>query len=577
MLPTDIVRSLLLTEFKLAEPDIESAAASARAERLPLETVVVDKNLVPEGVFYEKAAAALGVPLVRLSDREIRQEILTTIPREFAETHQVVAFDKNDQGLFVAVADPTDIQTIEFLRRKTGLTPVVHLAAARELKEGLKNYHTDTTGEKFITKLTEGLTHGDTDYLKKLAAEAPTVNIVNTVIEHAIYEGASDIHIEPTESTLVVRYRVDGALREAMQLPERVAQGIVARLKILANLKIDEHMIPQDGRFKIKLHDEQLSFRVSIIPVYDGEKIVMRVLQEGQKPLTLDELGFLPGPKAIVERAIAKPHGMVLVTGPTGSGKTTTLYSLLGLLNTPDVNICTIEDPIEYHVGGINQSQINPKAGFTFAGGLRAFLRQDPDIIMVGEIRDNETAELAIHAAMTGHLVLSTLHTNDAPTTIPRLADMDIPAFLIAFTANIIVAQRLVRKICAYCKQEYPLDKSATAELSRLLDAKKLLTLYGAAGIKLEPGEKSLETLRFFRGAGCSRCKSSGYKGRVGIYEVLEIDKELTALINSRASADEIKKYAEEKQGMITMFQDGLVKAKQGVTTIEEVLRATRD
>jgi type II secretory ATPase GspE/PulE/Tfp pilus assembly ATPase PilB-like protein len=350
----------------------------------------------------------------------------------------------------------------------------------------------------------------------------------------------------------------------------------MARIKILSNLKIDEHMIPQDGRFKIQVQDETLSFRVSIIPVYDGEKIVMRLLHESQKPLTLDQLGFLPGPKEAVATAIDKPHGMILVTGPTGSGKTTTLYSLLGMLNQPDVNISTIEDPIEYHVAGINQSQINPRVGFTFASGLRAFLRQDPDIIMVGEIRDQETAEIAVHAALTGHLVLSTLHTNDAPTTLPRLLDMGIPPFLVAFTTNVIVAQRLVRKICEHCKKSFTLEKKAADELEKLLDFKKLTALLKSQGIEIDTEEKSIETIKFWRGEGCVRCKDSGYKGRIGIYEVLEMDKELADKISARAGADDIRKFAAEKN-MITMLQDGLIKAKQGITTIEEVLRATRD
>ncbi|MEK6902787.1 MAG: GspE/PulE family protein, partial [archaeon] len=338
---------------------------------------------------------------------------------------------------------------------------------------------------------------------------------------------------------------------------------------------IDEHMVPQDGRFKIQIQEERLSFRVSIIPVYDGEKIVMRLLHEGQKPLTLDQLGFLPMARALVEAAIEKPHGIILVTGPTGSGKTTTLYSLLGILNTPDVNICTIEDPIEYHVKGINQSQINTRAGFTFAGGLRSFLRQDPDIIMVGEIRDAETAEIAIHAAMTGHLVLSTLHTNDAPTTLPRLMDMDIPPFLIGFTANIIVAQRLVRKICEHCKKPFHLEKAALAELEKAFDTKKLTALFTEHDIKLPKEESSLQSMEFFHGEGCRRCGESGYKGRVGIYEVLSIDKPMVNLINSRATAAEIKTYALE-HGMVTMMQDGLIKAKQGVTTIDEIPAGTK-
>jgi type II secretory ATPase GspE/PulE/Tfp pilus assembly ATPase PilB-like protein len=361
-----------------------------------------------------------------------------------------------------------------------------------------------------------------------------------------------------------------------MSLPKNLTSGIIARIKILANLKIDEHMIPQDGRFKTQLEDEQVAFRVSTIPVYDGEKIVMRILHEGQKPLTLDQLGFLPEPRALVEEAIKKPHGMILVTGPTGSGKTTTLYSLLGILNTPDVNISTVEDPIEYHVQGINQSQINTRINYTFASGLRAFLRQDPDIIMVGEIRDQETADVAVHAAMTGHLVLSTLHTNDAPTTLPRLIDMGVPPFLVAFTTNIIVAQRLVRKICQHCKKEYTLQKHEIEELEKSFKTNEIDALFTAQKIKLTEKEKTLSAMKFYRGEGCVQCKKTGLKGRMGIYEVLSVDKELTQLINQRATAADIGDYA-RAHGMITMLQDGLIKAKQGLVTIEEVLEATRE
>ena len=390
-----------------------------------------------------------------------------------------------------------------------------------------------------------------------------------------MFENASDIHLEPLEKEISARYRIDGILKPIMTLPKQIQNGIVARIKILANLKLDEHMVPQDGRFKIQIQDEKVAFRVSIIPVYDGEKIVLRLLHEGAKPLSLDQLGFLDKPKKLIELAIKKPHGMILVTGPTGSGKTTTLYSILGILNQPGVNISTIEDPIEYHIAGVNQSQINPKVGFTFASGLRAFLRQDPNIIMVGEIRDQETAEIAIHAAMTGHLVLSTLHTNDAPTTLPRLIDMGVPPFLVAYTANIIVAQRLVRKICPFCKKETHLDKESVKQLERVFDVHKIVALLKENGA-LKSADKNFSKMTFYQGAGCRRCGQSGYKGRVGIYEVLEIDDELIRKINAGANADQLRDYA-RAHGMLTMFEDGLIKAKMGITSISEILRVTKD
>ena len=535
--------------------------------------LVKKSGLVDEKKFYECAAKQLGVPLVNLRGREIRKEVLNLIPGPVAGTHQVVAFDKSGNEIKLAMTDPTDLQSVEFLRRKTGLEPKIYLTTPADLREALRRYHAELQDDlKIVQETTGQVSAGD---LKKAAEEVSIVNVVNSILEHAVYEGASDIHIEPAEKEVIIRYRIDGVLKPIMTLPKIIQSGVVARIKILANLKLDEHMVPQDGRFKIQIQDDKLAFRVSVLPIYDGEKIVMRLLHEGAKPLTLDQLGLLPLPQQLVENAIKKPHGMILVTGPTGSGKTTTLYSLLGILNQPGVNISTVEDPIEYRVNGVNQSQINPKVGFTFATGLRALLRQDPNIIMVGEIRDQETAEIAINAAMTGHLVLSTLHTNDAATTLPRLLDMGVPPFLVAFTANIIIAQRLVRKICPHCKQEWRLNKTAVAELGRIFDIAQLVPLLKKS-TTLKSEEKKLENLLFFQGTGCRRCGNTGYKGRIGIYEILEIDEEITRKINQRATADEIKRSARNK-GMLTILEDGLIKAKMGITTISEVLRVTKE
>ncbi|HAT04045.1 MAG TPA: hypothetical protein DCS29_04730 [Candidatus Magasanikbacteria bacterium] len=576
MLPTSTLESILKKSFKFSTNTIKTYLGEAEKKRKDLETYLIDQEIVDEEKLYMAAAKKLDISYTGLKGKEIKKEIINLVPASFAATHGVIAFHKTPDEIQIAMLDPTDIQTIEFLRRKIGLTPKTYMTSPSDLKEALRTYHADLSSDETIIQLnTEGQAGNEKD-LKKAAEELPIINIVNSVLEHAVYEGASDIHVEPTDREVAVRYRIDGMLKQVMTLPKQVQNGIVARVKILAKLKIDEHMIPQDGRFKIQIQDEKLSFRVSIMPVYDGEKIVMRLLHEGQKPLSLEELGFLPNIKEEVEDAIKKPHGMILVTGPTGSGKTTTLYSVLGILNQPHVNICTIEDPIEYHVNGINQSQINPKAGFTFASGLRAFLRQDPDIVMVGEIRDKETAEIAIHAAMTGHLVLSTLHTNDAPTTLPRLIDMDIPPFLVAFTSNIIVAQRLVRKICPHCKKELRLSKQELKQLSKLIEMKKLVNLFKTQNIHLNTKERNLDSMVFYRGEGCSRCHKSGYKGRIGIYEVLTINENITKMINSRANAQDIKEYA-EKNGMVNLFEDGLIKAKQGITTIEEILRVTKE
>ncbi len=575
MLTPTLLKTILTKQFKFTEKEILKAIDKATKAEKSLEDYLVDEGSIDEVDLYKKVADKLEVPFVQIKDTEISKETLNLVPAPIAQTHKLIAFKQSSDEIHLAMLDPEDIQTIEFLQRKTGLKPKVYLTTTGDMKDALRRYHADLNQTMKIVETKEGRSESGKD-LKKVAEELPTINIVNSILEQSVYEGASDIHIEPTERELEVRYRVDGVLRSVMSLPKAAQTGVLARLKILANLKIDEHMVPQDGRFKIQVQDEQLSFRVSIIPVYDGEKVVMRLLREGQKPLTLEELGFLDKPKAALEAAMERPHGTILVTGPTGSGKTTTLYSVLGMLNEPGVNICTIEDPIEYHVKGINQSQVNSRVGFDFASGLRAFLRQDPDVIMVGEIRDQETAEIAIHAAMTGHLVLSTLHTNDAPTTLPRLADMGVPPFLLAFTMNIIVAQRLVRKLCEFCKEEYTLDKATLKELEGILSLKKILPLFKDNGLKLKPQEKTFQSMRFFRGAGCRRCHNSGYKGRVGIYEVLEMDKDMQNLINKRGTAKDIKELA-EKKGMITMLQDGIIKAKKGVSSIEEILRATRD
>jgi len=576
MLTKKMFEKIIKEKFKFKAADLKNYTAAALKTKKDLEQYLVDERIIDELELYNYAAEEMGVPFISLQGKEIKKEILNIVPAPLAQMHQMIAFSATKKEMCLAMLDPLDIQTTEFIQRKTGLIPKVYLTTPTDIKDALRRYHADLNEEGLsIEQLVEKQAEGSDD-LKKAAEKLSVINIVNNILDHAVFEGASDIHIEPQEKEMVIRYRVDGVLKNVMTLPKTIQGGITARIKILTKLKIDEHMVPQDGRFKIKVNDERLSFRVSIVPVYDGEKIVMRLLHEGQKPLSLDQLGFLPEARKILESAIDKPHGMILVTGPTGSGKTTTLYSILGILNQPDVNICTIEDPIEYHVKGINQSQINPRAGFTFASGLRSFLRQDPDIIMVGEIRDKETAEIAIHSAMTGHQVLSTLHTNDAPTTIPRLMDMDIPPFLVAFTTNIIIAQRLVRKVCEYCKKEFVLEKKSIEELEKIVNVKKLIELFKSQGIKLNSGEINLQAIKFFHGEGCRRCGNSGYKGRIGIYEILEINKDLIDKINQRATAEEIKGYAHE-HGMVSMLQDGLVKAKQGITTIEEVLRVTRE
>lgn len=543
-----------------------------------IENYLIEKKIITMDSLYESAAQYFKLPFINLKGQTIRKDILFMIPEPIASTHNLIAFDGNDKEIKIATTDPKDIEIFEFIKKKTGLEPKLNLTTPSNIKEGLRQYHKSLKAEFSDIAKGEDKKEGGKENekkLKKIAADLPVVRIVDTLLEYAVYQEASDIHIEPEEKDMIVRYRIDGILQDVMTLPKNVQDGVIARIKVLSNLKVDEHRLPQDGRFKISSEEYKVSFRVSTIPTFDGEKIVMRLLNEKAQILNLEQLGLQPESLEIVKRNIKKPNGMILVTGPTGSGKTTSLYTILNLLNNPEVNISTVEDPIEYRMPRVNQSQINPKIGFTFAIGLRALLRQDPDIIMVGEIRDQETAEIAIHAAMTGHLVLSTLHTNDAVTTLPRLSDMDVPAFLIATTTNVIVAQRLLRKICPHCIQSYNLEKEAIDEIAKHFDVETLLLNMEKRKI-ISDAKQGLESLLFYRGKGCNKCSNSGYKGRIGIYETLEITEEMRSLIMKKVSADDITAQA-EKQDMLKMFEDGFIKAKNGITTLEEVMRVTKE
>ena len=560
----------------LDEKQIADFSHKAKEQKESLENFLIQQKIISPALLYETAAKFYGLPFVNLKNKTIRKDILDIIPEITAQAHQTVAFDKNDKELQIATLDISNIELFDFLGKKTNLEVKLHIADPDSISEALKQYRKGLSAEleEIESESQKTEDNGQPENLKNLAQDLPIVRIVDTMLEYAILEKASDIHIEPAEKQVNVRYRIDGILRNVMTLPKNTHAGVIARVKILSNLKLDEHRLPQDGRFKIKTPEYQVSFRVSIIPTFDGEKVVLRLLPDQNQQLTLEQLGFQPEQLEIVKRNISKPHGMILVTGPTGSGKTTTLYTILAVLNKPEVNISTIEDPIEYRMQGINQSQIQPKIGFTFASGLRAFLRQDPNIIMVGEIRDQETAEICINAAMTGHLVLSTLHTNDAVTALPRLTDMKIPTFLIASTLNIVAAQRLVRKICKNCIQSYNLDKATLGELDEQFDLKKIEASLIKSGHLTE--KQNIKSVLFYRGRGCQQCNNTGYKGRLGIYEILEVDEKISELILKKASREELAQTAAES-GMITLLQDGFIKAKNGITSIEEVLRVTRE
>ncbi len=563
--------------------DLEKAYAKAEKEKVKLGDILLQEGLIDEGNLRKLYAYILGVPFVDLTKEIIPQEILQMIPEPIAKKYKIVAFDKTGKELKVAMINPEDIQTIDFIRKKAELKVVACLTTEESIDTALKYYEKSLKAEfgDMITKSSEEIEEeGKEEDLEKVAQGLPIIRIVDTLIKHAILQEASDIHIEPDEKEVRVRYRIDGVLHDAMTLPKQVAQGIIARIKVLSNLKLDEHRAPQDGRFKIEKEDLKISFRVSILPIFDGEKIVMRLLNESSKGLTLEDVGFSGKGLEIVHRHIKKPNGMILVTGPTGSGKTTTLYTVMDILNTPELNISTVEDPVEYRMARINQTQINPKVGLTFAAGLRSLLRQDPDVIMVGEIRDNETMEMAIHSAMTGHLVLSTLHTNSAVGTIPRLVDMGAEPFLLASTINSIVAQRLVRKLCTNCRKEYVLDDDDIKNLEKNYDMNRIFEIVknsDAIKIKGNVADKNKwSKVKFYRPGGCEQCNKEGYKGRLGIFEVLEVDDEMKKMISHKATEEDMEKNCQEK-GMLSMVEDGFIKAAKGLTSIEEILRVTTE
>ncbi len=550
----------------------------AQKDNIQLCNLLKEENILNELECTKAIATSLGYPFIDLTKEEISDNILNIIPEQVAKKSEVIVFDRDRNTLKVAMKNPDDMQMIDFLKKKTNLDIMPYATTDDSIKTILKQYTKSLKAEfgEMIDKKNDDENDDDNsdENLLKIAEDLPIVRIVDTLIKHAILEGASDIHIEPQEKNVVVRYRIDGVLRQAMTLPKTALSGIVARIKVLSNLKLDEHRLPQDGRFKIKNDEYKISFRVSVLPVFDGEKIVMRLLDETSAGLSLEKMGLQGEALEVIQREIHKPNGMVLVTGPTGSGKTTTLYTVVDILNSSEVNISTIEDPVEYRMNGINQTQVYAKIGMTFAAGLRSLLRQDPDIIMVGEIRDKETLEIAIHAAMTGHLVLSTLHTNSAAGAIPRMVDMGVEPFLIASTTNVVVAQRLVRRLCIECRKSYKLNQKEVETLGKNYDIDTILdTLYKIGGLKNDTKWTDIE---LFKPVGCSKCNNSGYKGRTGIYEVFEITEDIEKLITQNATSDEMEQKAHES-GMVTMVEDGFLKVVQGLTSIEEVMRVTKE
>ncbi|MCC7543455.1 type II/IV secretion system protein [bacterium] len=677
----DALKTLLTKSGKLSPDLLKQAETIAAQTNEPLDRVLIQRRMIGERELVAQYAASLSLPYVNLANVKIPRELLIKIPERIAKRYQAVIFGQKNTKWQLAMADPEDIQAIDAIEKQLGGAVQINVATTSDILAVLDQYRAGLDTEinqaiKDSSSNEKTATASENVSADELTSDAPIAKTVNIVLESALKARASDIHIEPRENIVQIRYRIDGVLKESMTLPKQLLPAVVSRIKIMANLKIDEHRLPQDGRFKAVIGSKTIAVRVSTLPVMEGEKVVMRLLDETTKAATLEELGFADQALNSLHEAMKQPHGMTLVTGPTGAGKSTTLYSVLTQLNTPGVNISTIEDPVEYRIAGANQTQVNTQAGMTFANGLRALLRQDPNIIMVGEIRDSETANLAVQAALTGHVVLSTLHTNNAATALPRLLDMQIEPFLISTTVNTVVAQRLVRKLCPQCREAYPatgqllqelrtnfsiekgidfaelmaqpavptsptpavqkpteeprvrdtgetrkvipvpadLNLSRTSILDKIAADPTLVnrpsndqassfddpfdeefnlptpptqipqpgaapTPIAATPAVADTSPKTFTTTQevtLYRAVGCPQCDMTGYTGRMGIYEVLDITTEIAHLITSKATSADIQAQA-VKQGMVTMQEDGFAKALQGLTTIEEIMRVTRE
>lgn len=567
VIPLEQLKKLLIENGLLSESDFENALKESQRTEKNLVDILISRGFLTKEYYADLLADYLKIERVKLVGQTIPKEVLTLIPEDISRTKNAVAFEKLDNTLKVAMLDPVNLETLSFLEKYTGYFIKPYLALEEDLQSAFSQYGAAASSDfqKTIQESIRASLKLKGLEAEKAATEFPIVSLIDNLISYAASLNASDIHIEILSDEVLVRFRIDGVLREILRLAKEIHPAVVARIKILSGLQIDEHNKPQDGRFKYKYADTIFDIRVAIIPTMYGEKVEMRLLTGSVKPMSFAELGMLEETIKIVENNITKTHGMILATGPTGSGKTTTLYAILNKLNRPEVNIITLEDPIEYELKYINQIQVNPKAGIDFANGLRAILRQDPNIIMVGEIRDNETAEIAVNAALTGHLVLSSLHTNDAPTAVPRLFDMNIPPFLVSATVNMIIAQRLVRKICKECIESYEVDSSLCDSVNQQLKITK-----GKFAPVFKP--KFL-----YRGKGCKSCGYTGFRGRVAIYEAFDVNEKAREYIQRPDfSIDGLRNIA-FSQGMKTMFEDGLAKAELGQTTIEEVLRVIKE
>jgi type IV pilus assembly protein PilB len=570
-----LVKLNLLTKEQLDQAKIESVRSGR-----DLDDVIESLRMLSLEDVVKAKAISMGVPYVDLSDAKVESSILKNITKEMAKKYMAIPFGFSGNMLNVAMVNPNNIQAIEFIERKSGFRVSPYMASSKNINRIIDQYQ-DLTAEvsealKSIDTVKpieiKSTVKGNQKEIGDLVQDAPVTRAVNTILEYASKSHASDIHIEPWENALKIRYRIDGILRETMSLPSHIQAALVSRIKILSSMKIDEHRIPQDGRFDIDVDGHSIDVRVAVSPTVHGEKVVMRLLDKSGGVINLEELGIRGHAFSLIQEGVKRPHGMVLSTGPTGSGKTTTLYAVLTKINTPSVNIITLEDPVEYQVAGVNQIQINSAVGLTFASGLRSILRQDPDVIMVGEIRDSETADLAVQSALTGHTVLSTLHTNNASGVLPRLLDMEIEPFLIASTVSTVIGQRLVRKLCPDCKKQIKASPAQVEAITKTLG--NFLALAGEDPKKL--GYENLPTkgsteFHLYEAVGCAKCNSTGYNGRIGIFEVFNMSSGMERLVVNHATTTEIQDEA-IKEGMVTMRQDGFLKALEGITTLDEVI-----
>jgi type IV pilus assembly protein PilB len=553
-----LLKEILVDSNLVSEKDFNLAKKEAVEKNLNLEDLLIEKGLISDEELGQLMADKIGFPFVNLRKIKLNSEILEIVPEIVAEKKGIIVFDKTKEGLKVAMENPEDLEIREFIERKTGEKVIPYFTTRRMVRESLKFYGKEIK-EEFEKIIQENIREFEK---RKVEPSLPIIKILDLILTHAYKNRASDIHLEPYAKKSILRYRIDGVLHDMLELPKEIHNFLVSRIKVLSNLRTDISNLPQDGHFIFEALKERIDIRVSTAPIEEGEKVVLRVLSEKIRRLGLSELGLEEEDLKILKKNIEKPWGMILVSGPTGCGKTTTLYAILEVLNKRELNITTIEDPIEYDIEGINQIQVDEKVGLTFSSGLRAIMRQNPDIIMVGEVRDEETAKLAIDAAMTGHLVLSTFHATDSATVLTRLLDMGIEPFLITSTINLVIAQRLVRRICPRCIESYEIPFS---QLSKSIGedlAKKL--------------PKTIEgNVRIFRGKGCPFCQKTGYFGRVGIFEVLEMKEEIKKMIMAKANATQIREKAREL-GMETMVEDGLKKVETGITTVDEILRVLK-